>query len=87
MFGAGCVGAVVDARRACVHAQRLPRCRPPCFDAERSATATWSRAASTGSDTSAQWPPRYPKRVAYYRSEIVIAAIVLWLRADLQDMA
>src|SRR6185295_13576981 len=28
---------------------------------------------------------RYAKRVAYYRSEIVIAAIVLWLRADLQD--
>jgi len=28
---------------------------------------------------------RYAKRVAYYRSEIVIAAIVLWLRTDLQD--
>jgi transposase len=28
---------------------------------------------------------RYAKRVAYYQSEIVIAAIVLWLRADLQD--
>jgi transposase len=28
---------------------------------------------------------RYAKRVAYYRSEIIIAAIVLWLRADLQD--
>jgi transposase len=28
---------------------------------------------------------RYAKRVAYYRSEITIAAIVLWLRADLQD--
>jgi hypothetical protein len=28
---------------------------------------------------------RYAKWVAYYRSEIVIAAIVLWLRADLQD--
>ena len=28
---------------------------------------------------------RYAKRVAYYRSEIVIGAIVLWLRADLQD--
>ena len=28
---------------------------------------------------------RCAKRVAYYRSEIVIAAIVLWLRADLQD--
>jgi transposase len=30
---------------------------------------------------------RYAKRVAYYRSEIIIAAIVLWLRADLQDTA
>jgi len=28
---------------------------------------------------------RYAKRVAYYRSEIIIAAILLWLRADLQD--
>jgi transposase len=28
---------------------------------------------------------RYAKRVAYYRSEIIIAAIVLWLRTDLQD--
>ncbi|GAA1314261.1 hypothetical protein GCM10009610_35360 [Pseudonocardia xinjiangensis] len=28
---------------------------------------------------------RYAKRAAYYRSEITIAAIVLWLRTDLQD--
>lgn len=28
---------------------------------------------------------RYAKRAAYYRSEIIIAATVLWLRADLQD--
>lgn len=28
---------------------------------------------------------RYAKRAAYYRSEIIIATIVLWLRADLQD--
>ncbi|MFD7428297.1 hypothetical protein ACFV6Z_14750, partial [Streptomyces sp. NPDC059818] len=28
---------------------------------------------------------RHAKRVTYYRSEIIIAAIVLWLRADLQD--
>jgi transposase len=28
---------------------------------------------------------RYAKRVAYYRSEIIIAAIILWLRADLED--
>jgi transposase len=28
---------------------------------------------------------RYAKRAAYYRSEIIIAAIVLWLRTGLQD--
>jgi transposase len=28
---------------------------------------------------------RYAKRAAYYRTEIIIAAIVLWLRTDLQD--
>lgn len=30
---------------------------------------------------------RYAKRAAYYRAEIIIASIVLWLRADLQDTA
>jgi len=30
---------------------------------------------------------RYAKRAAYYRSELIIAAIVLWLRTDLQDTA
>jgi transposase len=30
---------------------------------------------------------RYAKRAAYYRTEIIIAAIVLWLRSDLQDTA
>jgi transposase len=28
---------------------------------------------------------RYAKRIACYRSEIIIAAIAIWLRADLQD--
>jgi hypothetical protein len=28
---------------------------------------------------------RYAKRAAYYRAEFVIAAVVLWLRTDLQD--
>jgi transposase len=28
---------------------------------------------------------RYAKRVAYYRSEVVIATIALWLRHDPQD--
>jgi transposase len=27
---------------------------------------------------------RYAKRAAHYRAEIIIAAIVLWLRTDLQ---
>ena len=27
----------------------------------------------------------YAKRAAYYRTEIIIAAIILWLRTDLQD--
>ena len=30
---------------------------------------------------------RYAKRAAYYRSELIIASIVLWLRTDLQDTA
>jgi hypothetical protein len=28
---------------------------------------------------------RYAKRAAYCRAEIIIVAIVLWLRTDLQD--
>jgi hypothetical protein len=28
---------------------------------------------------------RYATRAAYYRAEIIIAAIVLWLRTDLPD--
>lgn len=28
---------------------------------------------------------RYAKRVAYYRAEVVIATIALWLRHDSQD--
>ncbi len=29
----------------------------------------------------------YAERAAYYRAEIIIASIVLWLRTDLQDTA
>jgi hypothetical protein len=45
--------------------------------------------------TGSQWRPnipefrglatRYAKRAAYYRAEIIIASIVLWLGTDLQD--
>ncbi len=30
---------------------------------------------------------RYAKCAAYYRSELIIASLVLWLRMDLQDTA
>jgi transposase len=30
---------------------------------------------------------RYAKRAAYYRAEIIVAAIVVWLRSELQDTA
>jgi hypothetical protein len=44
------------------------------------ASATWSSVASTSSNSSGAWPPATPKRAAYYRAEVVIAAIVVWLR-------
>jgi len=87
MFGAGCVGAVVDARRPCV-----PRSKAPAVP-----TTVLRRRALCHRNVVARCFNRLrhlramatplPEAVAYYRSEIVIAAIVLWLRADLQDMA
>ncbi|THA59710.1 hypothetical protein E6P78_28920 [Streptomyces sp. A0958] len=55
--------------------------RPPAFDPER----------YTGRNVVERCFNRLKQfraiatRVTYYRSEIIIAAIVLWLRADLQD--
>jgi transposase len=58
--------------------------RPPAFDADLYAERNVVERCFNRLNSSAH-ATRYAKRVAYYRSEIIIAAIVLWLRADLQD--
>jgi hypothetical protein len=42
---------------------------------------------STRSAVRAGVATRYAKCAAYYRSELIIASLVLWLRMDLQDTA
>ena len=59
--------------------------RPPAFDPDRYADRNVVERCFNRLKQFRGLATRYAKRVAYYRSEIVIAAIVLWLRADLQD--
>ena len=59
--------------------------RPPAFDADLYADRNVVERCFNRLKQFRALATRYAKRVAYYRSEIVIAAIVLWLRADLQD--
>ena len=59
--------------------------RPPAFDQELYADRNVVERCFNRLKQFRALATRYAKRVAYYRSEIVIAAIVLWLRADLQD--
>ena len=59
--------------------------RPPAFDADLYADRNVGERCFNRLKQFRDLATRYAKRVAYYRSEIVIAAIVLWLRADLQD--
>jgi transposase len=59
--------------------------RPPAFDPERYADRNVVERCFNRLKQARDLATRYAKRVAYYRSEIVIGAIVLWLRADLQD--
>jgi transposase len=59
--------------------------RPPAFDPERYADRNVVERCFNRLKQIRDLATRYAKRVAYYQSEIVIAAIVLWLRADLQD--
>lgn len=60
--------------------------RPPGFDPELYADRNVVERCFNRLKQFRALATRYAKRVAYYRSEIVIAAIVLWLRvADLQD--
>lgn len=59
--------------------------RPPTFDPELYADRNVVERCFNRLKQFRALATRYAKRVAYYRSEIIIAAIVLWLRADLQD--
>lgn len=59
--------------------------RPPAFDQDRYADRNVVERCFNRIKQFRSLATRYAKRVAYYRSEIIIAAIVLWLRADLQD--
>jgi transposase len=59
--------------------------RPPAFDPVRYAERNVVERCFNRLKQFRALATRYAKRVAYYRSEIIIAAIVLWLRADLQD--
>jgi transposase len=59
--------------------------RPPTFDADLYAERNIVERCFNRLKQFRALATRYAKRVAYYRSEIIIAAIVLWLRADLQD--
>lgn len=60
--------------------------RPPRFDPEIYAERNVVERCFNRLKQFRALATRYAKRVAYYRSEIIIAAIMLWLRAaDLQD--
>jgi transposase len=59
--------------------------RPPAFDPDLYADRNVVERCFNRLKQFRALATRYAKRVAYYRSEIVIAAIMLWLRADLQD--
>ena len=59
--------------------------RPPAFEQELYAERNVVERCFNRLKQFRALATRYAKRVAYYRSEITIAAIVLWLRADLQD--
>lgn len=59
--------------------------RPPAFDPDRYADRNVVERCFNRLKQFRGLATRYAKRVAYYRSEIIIAAVVLWLRADLQD--
>ncbi len=59
--------------------------RPPVFDPDTYADRNVVERCFNRLKQFRDLATRYAKRVAYYRSEITIAAIVLWLRTGLQD--
>ena len=59
--------------------------RPPAFDAEVYAGRNVVERCFNRLKQFRDLATRYAKRAAYYRAELTIAAIVLWLRTGLQD--
>lgn len=59
--------------------------RPPAFDPDLYACRNVVERCFNRLKQFRDLATRFAKRAAYYRTEIVIAAIVLWLRTDLQD--
>jgi transposase len=59
--------------------------RPPAFDPDLYAGRNVVERCYNRLKQFRALATRYAKRAAYYRSEIIIVAIVLWLRTDLQD--
>jgi len=59
--------------------------RPPAFDPGHYADRNVVERCFNRLKQFRDLATRYAKRAAYYRAEIIIAAIVLWLRTDLQD--
>jgi transposase len=67
------------------HAKGSRGGRPPAFDPVRYADRNVVERCFNRLKQFRDLATRYAKRAAYYRTEIIIAAIVLWLRTDLQD--
>jgi transposase len=61
--------------------------RPPAFDPDVYADRNVVERCFNRLKQFRDLATRYAKRAVYYRSEIIIASIVLWLRTDLQDTA
>jgi transposase len=59
--------------------------RPPAFDPDLYAGRNVVERCFNRLKQFRDLATRYAKRAAYYRAELTIAAIVLWLRTDLQD--
>jgi transposase len=59
--------------------------RPPAFNAELYRDRNVVERCFNRLKQFRDLATRYAKRAAYYRAELIIAAIVLWLRTDLQD--
>ena len=69
------------------HAKGSRGGRPPRFDTELYTDRNVVERCFNRLKQFRDLATRYAKRAAYYRAEILIAAIVLWLRQDSQDTA